>query len=237
MKLPARNHHILLADAARMTRRHREDRPDAEGGGAFHAPQVLELLDQPGVAALRYYHALEEDGRPSVILVAADARCNDLWRGVLLGSAIPCPPYGSLANALNVSERPKGKRPYRAVPMALPDRDHHVAAETAAVMTRRFRERFPEREKAGAFLAEKVREVLAQRDCRALRYYYAIEDVPRDTLVLVGVDPEGADLTDGVLLELSIPCPPFCADLNVLNWNGRVIEKRRQEVAALAGLR
>ena len=235
MELPARNHHILLADAARMTRRYRETRPDAERGGAFHADPVRELLDQPGVAALRYYHALEENGRPAVILVGADDRNHDLVDGILMDLHIPCPPFCPFPNELNASERPKGKRPYRAVPMALPRRDHHIAVEAAAVMTRRYREQFPRREKAGAFLAEQVRELLAHRDCVALRYYYALDEAEKEAMILVGVDPEGADLTDGVLLELHIPCPPFCPTFNRLNWSGRVIETRRHEVAVPVG--
>ena len=235
MKLPARNHHITLPDAARMTRRHREARPDAERAGSFHADQVRELLEQPGVVALRYYHALEEDGRPAVILAGADVMNDDLVDGVLLELHFPCPPFCSLPNELNASERPTGKRPYRSVPLALPRRDHHIAVEAAAVMTRRYRDAFPEREKAGAFLATQVRGLLAHPDCVALRYYYALDAKGRDAMILVGVDPEGADLLDGVLLELHFPCPPFCSSPNALNASARTAATRRYEVAALAG--
>ncbi|MDO8667233.1 MAG: hypothetical protein Q7J79_11510 [Gemmatimonadales bacterium] len=234
MFLPTRDHHIQLADAARMTRRFRETRLNDEKGGAFHAAQVKELLDQPDCSALRYYHALEEDGRTTVVLVGVDARNDDLWDGVLLEVSIPCPPYCGLPNELTASERPKGKQPYRAVPLALPKRDHHITLDAAATMTRRYREAFGDRVKGGAYLAPQVRELLAQRDCLALRYYYALE-AAKETLILVGVDPEGADLTDGVLLETTIPCPPYCGVLNSLNASLGSTKMRRLEVAVTAG--
>jgi hypothetical protein len=234
MFLPTRDHHIQLADAARMTRRFRETRLNDEKGGAFHAAQVKEVLDQPGCSALRYYHALEEDGRATVVLVGVDVINDDLTDGVLLEQMIPCPPYCGLPNDLTASERPKGKQPYRAVPLALPKRDHHITLDAAATMTRRYREAFPDRVKGGAFLAPQVRELLAQRDCLALRYYYALDEAAKETLVLVGVDPEGADLTDGVMMELSIPCPPFCASMNELNASLGSAELRRLEFAVTA---
>ncbi|MEK6769252.1 MAG: hypothetical protein AABY85_09730, partial [Gemmatimonadota bacterium] len=124
---------------------------------------------------------------------------------------------------------------YRAVPLALPKRDHHITLDAAATMTRRYREAFPDRVKGGAFLAPQVRELLAQRDCLALRYYYALDEAAKKTLALVGVDPEGADLTDGTLLETSIPCPPFCASMNALNASLGSAELRRLEFAVTAG--
>ncbi|MEK6610006.1 MAG: hypothetical protein AABZ35_03700, partial [Gemmatimonadota bacterium] len=113
-------------------------------------------------------------------------------------------------------------------------RDHHITLDAAATMTRRYREAFPDRVKGGAFLAPQVRELLAQRDCLALRYYYALDEAAKKTLVLVGVDPEGADLTDGALLEMSIPCPPYCAGINELNASLGSAEMRRLEFAVTA---
>ena len=234
MFLPTRDHHIQLADAARMTRRFRETRPNGERGGAFHSGPILELLDQPGCAAMRYYHALGAYGRPTLVLVGVDVSNDDLTDGVVLDLMVPCPPFCALPNELNASERPKGKQPYRAVPLALPKRDHHITLDAAAAMTRRYREAFPDRVKGGAFLAPQLRELLAQRDCLALRYYYALDEAAKKTLVLVGVDPEGADLTDGALLEMSIPCPPYCAGINELNASLGSAEMRRLEFAVTA---
>lgn len=50
-----------------------------------------------------------------------------------------------------------------------------------------------------------------------LRIYHGIEDGKR-VLVLVGTDKEGNDLTDGLILERGLPCPPICPGItNKLN--------------------
>ncbi len=90
--LPDRDHSITLTEAAEMTRRWRRAQPNAEKAGAFHADQVKALLDQPGCAALRYYHALNEDGSYAIILVAVDHAGCDLTDGIMLERHWPCPP-------------------------------------------------------------------------------------------------------------------------------------------------
>jgi hypothetical protein len=48
------------------------------------------------------------------------------------------------------------------------------------------------------------------------------------------VDVAGADLTNGTLLELHIPCPPFCGELTQLNASSKAVAaaERRQRVSA-----
>jgi hypothetical protein len=36
-------------------------------------------------------------------------------------------------------------------------------------------------------------------------------------LVLVGVDANGDDMTDGIIVDKLLPCPPACSIKNVLN--------------------
>jgi hypothetical protein len=221
MSLPTRNHHIALAEAARMTRRFRETHPAAEKGGAFHANQVRELLGQRGCTALRYYHALDAAEQQAIVLVGVDTNGADLTDGVLMELHFPCPPYCGGWSELNSSASAVAanlSRRLRAEPsLVLPPRDHRITLTEAARMTARWRERFPEAEKGGAFLADQVQELVEQRDVAALRYYYALDELNEPAMVLVGVDAEGADLTAGVLLELHFPCPPYCGDLNPLN--------------------
>ncbi|OGT95200.1 MAG: hypothetical protein A2083_01050 [Gemmatimonadetes bacterium GWC2_71_9] len=239
MALPSRNHHITLAAAALMTRRWRDSTPDDEKGGAFHAEQVLELLDQPGCAALRYYHALNEAGKPALILVGVDVEGVDMSDGTLLELMVPCPPWCGEWSELNSSASPVVTRIARlgATPPALPPRDHHIALEDAARMTRRFRLRVRDRAKGGAFHADQVRELLEQPACVALRYYHALDEAKQYAMVLVGVNPVGADMTDGIVLEFSVPCPPFCGEFSELNSSSRAVAAaERQRVPVLAGL-
>lgn len=91
---------------------------------------------------------------------------------------------------------------------------HRIPLEEAAAMTRRYREGM---HKGGLFLRADVDALLGQKGCSGLRFYYGLGVNGEDTLILVGVDQEGNDMVNGVLIDTSFPCPPFCGDGNSLN--------------------
>jgi hypothetical protein len=93
--------------------------------------------------------------------------------------------------------------------MALPARDHRISLEAATALTRRYREKAPNAIRAGAFHAEQVNTLLAQKGCVGLRIYHGTKDDGSSALILVGIDSNDHDLTD-VILEVCFPCPPFC---------------------------
>jgi hypothetical protein len=95
--------------------------------------------------------------------------------------------------------------------MELPPRDHRITLADAAAQTRRHREANVAPVTAHAFHADQVRALLAQPGCAALRIYHGRDAAGGPTLVLVGVDASGSDLTAGSVLEVGYPCPPFCA--------------------------
>lgn len=66
--------------------------------------------------------------------------------------------------------------------------------------------------KGGMFYREGLEKVLGQKNCIGVRFYYAKMDDGTPTLVAVGVDSTGNDMTKGVLLEKIAPCPPYCND-------------------------
>lgn len=101
--------------------------------------------------------------------------------------------------------------------MPLEDRDHRVSLDAAATITRSFRGAPPPLARGGAFHADQVRELLDQKGCVALRIYNGKGADGRHTFVLVGVDEKDHDMTDGILLNFSYPCPPFCGDGSALN--------------------
>lgn len=72
------------------------------------------------------------------------------------------------------------------------------------------------RTKGSMFFREGLEKVLRQKGCIGVRFYYAKMDDGTPTLVAVGVDSTGNDLTKGVLLEKVAPCPPFCAEASEL---------------------
>ncbi len=71
--------------------------------------------------------------------------------------------------------------------------------------------------KGGYFGRNIFEKILAQDGCVGIRYYYAAKDDATPTLVLVGVDSTGSDMAQGVIAELTYPCPPWCSSPNQLN--------------------
>ena len=55
-------------------------------------------------------------------------------------------------------------------------------------------------------------KILAQPGCQAIKMYWAKEN-GKFTVVLVGVDEAGKDMTTVSIMERSTDCPPFC-DVN-----------------------
>jgi hypothetical protein len=97
----------------------------------------------------------------------------------------------------------------------LEPREHRISAKEAAEHTRRHRAqhgRIGEGDHGGAFHADQVLAILAQKGCTALRIYYGRNEKNLRSIVLVGMDKDGKDMESGLLCELSWPCPPFCED-------------------------
>jgi len=67
--------------------------------------------------------------------------------------------------------------------------------------------------KGGFIGRDALQKVLAQQGCTGIRYYYAQNDDGTPTIVVFGVDAKGVDIQTGVLLDIIIPCPPFCGPI------------------------
>lgn len=52
--------------------------------------------------------------------------------------------------------------------------------------------------------------VLDQPNCVSVRTYFGLNSEEKLTIVVVGVDAEGEDMTEGVLLDMSHLCPVNC---------------------------
>ncbi|KUF46474.1 hypothetical protein AS361_04890 [Myroides marinus] len=58
---------------------------------------------------------------------------------------------------------------------------------------------------------EKLQELLKQNNCIGMRIYPGINNqTEQSNLVLIGVDKNGVDISEGVILEELITCPPLC---------------------------
>jgi len=100
MALPPRDHRISLAEAAALTKRHRDAKVSAEKSGAFHKDQVLKLLGQAGCVGLRIHYGRNANASLALVLTGIDAMDNDLT-GDILETHFPCPPFCGDGNALN----------------------------------------------------------------------------------------------------------------------------------------
>jgi hypothetical protein len=96
--------------------------------------------------------------------------------------------------------------------------NHSITLDQAAKLVQNFKD-FPRVPtiKGGYFGRNIFDKILAQPGCIGVRYYYAQKDDGTPTLVLVGVDGSGNDITIGILGEYSFPCPPYCGSPDQLN--------------------
>jgi hypothetical protein len=58
---------------------------------------------------------------------------------------------------------------------------------------------------------EAYQEVMSQSGCVSIRTYFALNAQGDLTIVAVGVDENGDDMTNGVLLNRAYDCPSECA--------------------------
>lgn len=99
--------------------------------------------------------------------------------------------------------------------MPFPDkRDHRITREQARQMCRNHRSEGagggPFR--AGAFARGIMDEIMAQPGCEGIRIYLARTTGGDTTLVAVGTDADGNDLSGGTVANAVFPCPPFCGE-------------------------
>jgi hypothetical protein len=96
--------------------------------------------------------------------------------------------------------------------------NHTVTLEQAVKYVENFKS-FPTAPsiKGGYIGSSAFEKILSQPGCAGIRYYYAKKDDGTHTIVLVGVDGSGNDLMNGIFVDESIPCPPFCGGPNQLN--------------------
>jgi len=96
--------------------------------------------------------------------------------------------------------------------------DHVITLDQAVRYIQNFKN-FPSAPsiKGGSFSRDIFDQILAQPGCSGIRYYYAKKDDGTPTIVLVGVDGGGNDMTAGILGDENIPCPPVCGSPNQLN--------------------
>ncbi|WP_187263322.1 hypothetical protein [Pontibacter beigongshangensis] len=84
---------------------------------------------------------------------------------------------------------------------------------TAQAWTQNYRDMHKNEDvvKAHFFGREVLQRLLAQDGCMGARMYYGIDDSGKKQLILIGVDADGNDQEDGIVLDKSSSCPPYCS--------------------------
>ena len=88
---------------------------------------------------------------------------------------------------------------------------HRISLQVAMAMTKRYRRQAGRGAVRSFWFPREVFEaLLAQPGCEGIRLYCAQTTIGNADLVLVGTDARGADFTSGEVMDMSLPCPPFC---------------------------
>lgn len=96
--------------------------------------------------------------------------------------------------------------------------DHDISLAAAAELTKRYRDQKRSSDiKGGYFGKDALQSILDQENCVGIRFYYGLDAENKQVMVLAGVLANQDDITDGVILEGSLPCPHFCGEDNELN--------------------
>lgn len=89
-----------------------------------------------------------------------------------------------------------------------------INLENAIKYTEGFQTKFPDEINSYFVGAEKIKVLLEQDNCIGIRIYNGYNNQEnKKNLVLIGVNTDNQDMTDGYIIERLITCPPIC-DIN-----------------------
>jgi hypothetical protein len=98
------------------------------------------------------------------------------------------------------------------------DEGTFITLDEGSRMTAEFRKTIsPGDTIAHAVGANLVTAILSQENCNGIRMYYGLDENGNKQLVLVGVDANGDDITNGFIVDHMLPCPVTCSQKNSLN--------------------
>ena len=91
--------------------------------------------------------------------------------------------------------------------------NHFITLQEGIALTKAFRHSAPSDAVLAQYYGKNALEAtLAQPGCVGLRMYYGKHQDGSPTLVIVGVDHSGNDMTKGIVMQRACPCPGDCAE-------------------------
>ncbi|UOQ52011.1 hypothetical protein [Hymenobacter cellulosivorans] len=192
---------ISSAQAVSWTTSYQEAYPDEVWAVFTEASVYKQLLAQEKCQGIRLYHATTPQGKNTIVMVGVNDAGADMTK-LVADMATPCPPghYNSILLA---------KPAEQLLPPTLPA-GGMIELDQAAAMTKLYQKQHPAALWAGYYSAYVYTNLLAQPGCIGIRIYRGIKEDKQECFVLVGVDKEGADMTKGLLYDISMPCPYTC---------------------------
>lgn len=90
-----------------------------------------------------------------------------------------------------------------------------ITLREAIDFTHAFQENNPNETKSYFVGINKLNLILEQEGCIGVRIYNGYDESEnKNNLVLIGVDENEEDITNGIIVEHLITCPPFCPKSN-----------------------
>ncbi|HTK56037.1 MAG TPA: hypothetical protein VL295_04390 [Gemmatimonadales bacterium] len=97
---PKKDHRISAAEAATLTKAHRNANASGPNGHYFDRSAFDTILAQPGVSGIRIYHGQNADKSHALVLVGVDGAGADMTSGAIMEFGMPCPPWCDANSAL-----------------------------------------------------------------------------------------------------------------------------------------
>jgi hypothetical protein len=214
--------YITLAQGRAWTGNFRRANSGAIKAHFFGKTKLAGVLKQTSCVGIRMYHALSAAGAAQLVLIGVNRRGVDLTRGYILEVAMPCPTYCDNTSALNGARASSNEKSIRFTG----NEGRYITVAQGKAWTRNFRRASSGGVKAHFFGQAKLNGVLNQTGCAGIRMYHAIDATEARQLVLVGVNGDGVDLTTGLILDMSVPCPSYCDTKSSLNGTARRTAKK-----------
>ena len=89
---------------------------------------------------------------------------------------------------------------------------HRISLPDALALVQRAQKSPPRLVKGWSIDGAIIKEILGQDGATGLRAYMAAKADGEATLVYLGIDGAGRDMTEGTIAEYVRPCPRFCHD-------------------------
>ncbi|PJJ60740.1 hypothetical protein [Hymenobacter chitinivorans] len=193
---------ISVAQAVEWTHRFQKENSQKTWAVLFENKIYKQLLAQKGCQGLRIYNAINADDKNAFVLVGVDEAGDMTANGEVADIGTPSPP-GPYASPL-ISGPAEHLEPFPESAGSI------IPLDLAAKMTHRYQQTYPNGQWAGYYSAYVYNNLMEQPGCLGIRLYNGIKEDKSECYVLVGVNEKGNDMTDGLIYDLSAPCPPTC---------------------------